>query len=58
MPYVSEERKKRIFRKWAGQGDMTESLARAMGSLIDLYFFVLQLEACTRSVKQKGGEGG
>jgi hypothetical protein len=51
VPYVSEECKKRVFRKWAGQGDLTESLTRAIGSLIDLYLFMLQLETRMRSVK-------
>ena len=54
VPYASEERVKRVCRKWAGQGDLTESLARTIGSLIDLHLFMHQLEA----LKQKGGEGG
>jgi hypothetical protein len=45
VPYAPEGRAKRVCRKWTGRGDLTESLARATKSLVDLYLFMLQLEA-------------
>jgi hypothetical protein len=45
VPHAPEERVKRVCRKWTGQGDLAESLARATKSLIDFYLFMLQLEA-------------
>lgn len=45
MPHAPEERVKRVCRKWAGQGDLAESPARATKPLVDLYLFMLQLEA-------------
>jgi hypothetical protein len=50
VPYAPEGRVKRVCRKWAGQGDSTESLARAAKSLIDFHLFTLQLEAQARAL--------
>jgi hypothetical protein len=50
VPYAPEGRVKRVCGKWAGQGDPAESLARAAKSLIDLYLFMLQLEAQARAL--------
>jgi hypothetical protein len=45
VPYAPEGRAKRVCRKWAGRGDLVESPARATKPPVDLYLFMLQLEA-------------
>jgi hypothetical protein len=45
VPHAPKGRVKRVCRKWAGQGDLAESPARATKSPVDLYLFMLQLGA-------------
>jgi len=45
VPYAPEGRAKRVCGKWAGRGDLAESPARATKPPVDLYLFMLQLEA-------------